>query len=127
MKLSEYFEQAKGVGVLATTDLAGQVNQAIYAKPLFLEKGDDTTCSFIMANRLTHDNVGHNPSASYAFIEQGEDYAGKRLSLVVLGEETAPEKIKALRRCTALGISEEDSKYLVHFHIEGVRPLLGNG
>ncbi|MGA2066720.1 MAG: hypothetical protein ABSG86_17215 [Thermoguttaceae bacterium] len=126
MNLSEYFEQAKGIGVLATTDLAGQVNQAIYAKPLFLEKDDDATCSFIMANRLTHDNVGRNPSASYLFIEQGEGYAGKRLSLVVLGEETAPEKIKALRRCTAIDISEEDSKYLVHFHIEGVRPLLGN-
>jgi hypothetical protein len=53
-------------------------------------------------------------------------YAGKRLSLVALGEETTPEKIKELRRCTALGISEEDSKYLVHFHIEGVRPLLGS-
>ena len=35
MTLSEYFEQAKGIGVLATTDAAGQVNQAIYAKPLF--------------------------------------------------------------------------------------------
>ncbi|MGD0896820.1 MAG: hypothetical protein ABR915_03220 [Thermoguttaceae bacterium] len=127
MSLSDYFEQAKGIGVLATTDLAGQVNQAIYAKPLFLEKDDDTTCSFIMANRLTHDNVGHNPSASYLFIEQGEGYGGKRLSLVVIREETTPERIKALRRCTALGISEEDSKYLVHFHIEGVRPLLGNG
>ena len=126
MTLSEYFEQAKGVGVLATTDLAGQVNQAIYAKPLFLEKDDDAACSFIMANRLTHDNVGHNPSASYLFIEEGEGYAGKRLSLVVIGEETTPEKIKAIRRCTALGISEEDSKYLVHFRIEGVRPLLGN-
>ena len=70
MTLSEYFEQVKGVGVLATTDLAGQVNQAIYAKPLFLEKDDDGTCSFIMANRLTHDNVGHNPSAAYLFIEE---------------------------------------------------------
>ena len=57
------FEKAKGTGVLATTDLSGQVNQAIYAKPLFLDK-DDGTCSFVMANRLTHDNVGHNPSAS---------------------------------------------------------------
>ena len=127
MKLSEYFEQAKGIGVLATTDLAGQVNQAIYAKPLFLDKDDDQTCSFVMANRLTHDNVQHNPSASYLFIEAGEGYAGKRLSLVVIGEETTSEKIKELRRCTALGISEEDAKYLVHFHIEGVRPLLGSG
>ena len=35
MKLSEYFEKANGIGVLATTDMSGQVNQAIYAKPLF--------------------------------------------------------------------------------------------
>jgi hypothetical protein len=127
VKLNEYFQTAKGIGVLATTDLAGQVNQAIYARPLFLNTDDEGTCSFVMANRLTHDNVGHNPSASYLFIEEGESYTGKRLSLVVIEEETTPEKIKALCRCTALGISEEDSKYLVHFHIEGVRPLIGNG
>jgi hypothetical protein len=71
MTLSEYFEKAKGFGILATTDLAGQMNQAIYAKPLFLDKDDEQTCSFIMANRLTHDNVGHNPSAAYLFIEKG--------------------------------------------------------
>jgi hypothetical protein len=127
MKLSEYFDSAKGIGVLATTDLSGQVNQAIYAKPLFLEKDDDQICSFIMANRLTHDNVGHNPSASYLFIEQGGEFAGKRLSLIVGDEESDPEKIRAIRSRHDLPISEEDSKYLVHFHIEGVRPLLGNG
>jgi hypothetical protein len=127
MNLSEYFENTKGIGVLATTDLAGQVNQAIYARPLFLNKDDEATCSFVMANRVTHDNIGHNPSASYLFIKDGEGYNGKRLSLVLIEEEATPEKIKALRRCTDLGITEEDSKYLVHFHIEGVRPLVGNG
>jgi hypothetical protein len=127
MTLNKYFEKANGIGVLATTDMSGQVNQAIYAKPLFLEKDDETICSFVMANRLTHDNVGHNPSASYLFIEQGEGYIGKRLSLIVMEEETDPEKIKAIHRRTALEISEEDSKYLVHFRIEGVRPLIGNG
>ncbi len=98
MTLSEYFEKAKGIGVLATTDAAGQVNQAIYAKPLFLDKDDEQSCSFIMANRLTHDNVNHNPSASYLFIELGEGYAGKRLSLIVGEEESDPEKVKAIRR-----------------------------
>ena len=128
MKLSEYFEQAMGTGVLATTDLSGQVNQAIYAKPHFLEKDDERTCSFVMTNGLTHDNVGHNPRASYLFIEQGEGYVGKRLSLIVTEEETDPEKIKikVIRFCTDLGISEEDSKNLVHFRIEGVHPLIGN-
>ncbi len=127
MTLSEYFEKAKGIGVLATTDSAGQVNQAIYAKPLFLDKDDDTTCAFIMAHRLTHDNLEHNPSASYLFIEGGEGYVGKRLSLIVGEEEFDLEKIKALRRRNDLPLSDEECKYLVEFHIEGVRPLIGNG
>ncbi len=126
MQLSEYFENARGIGVLATTDAAGQVNQAIYAKPLFLDKDDDTTCAFIMAHRLTHDNLEHNPSASYLFIEGGEGYVGKRLSLIVGEEEFDLEKIKALRRRNDLPLSDEECKYLVEFHIEGVRPLIGN-
>ncbi len=60
-------------------------------------------------------------------MEQGKGYAGKRLSPAVIGEENTPEKIKALCRCTAPGVSEEDGKYPVHFHVEGVRPLIGNG
>lgn len=127
MTLSEYFEKAKGFGVVATTDAAAQVNQAIYAKPLFLDKDNDGTCSFIMANRLTHDNVEHNPSASYLFIEEGKEFVGKRLSLVLLDEEADPAEIMAIRSRNDLPISDEECKYLVHFHIEGVRPLIGNG
>jgi len=126
MKLSAYFEKTQGTGVLATTDASGQVNQAIYSRPHFQDANDDETCSFIMSNRLSHDNVRHNPSASYLFIEKGEGYVGKRLSLTVIGEETDPEKIKAIRHHNIPTISEEEGKYLVHFHIEGVRPLIGN-
>jgi hypothetical protein len=71
-KLSDYFQKTQGIGVLATADASGQVNQAIYGRPHFLDENDDGTCSFIMSNRLSHD------------------------------------------------------KYLVHFHIEGVRSLIGN-
>ena len=126
IKLSEYFEKAQGIGVLATTDASGQVNQAIYGRPHFPDTNDDETCSFIMSNRLSHDNVKHNPSAAYLFIEKGEGYVGKRLSLSVIGEENDLEKIKAVRRRIIPTVSEEESKYLVHFHIEGVRPLIGN-
>ena len=125
-KLSEYFEKTQGIGVLATTDASGQVNQAIYGRPHFTEDDDDESCSFIMSNRLSHDNVGHNPSASYLFIEEGNGYVGKRLSLTFLGEETDPEKIKAIRHRNIPTISQEEGKYLVQFHIEGVRSLIGN-
>ena len=102
------------------------MNQALYAKPYFLDKDDNTTCSFIMTRRLSHENVWRNPSAAYLFTEEGEGYAGKRLSLTLIAEETDPENIREVRRRFAAPISEEESKYLVHFHIEGVRPLLGN-
>jgi hypothetical protein len=79
-----------------------------------------------MTSRLAHDNVERNPSASYLFIEQSEGYLGKRLSLIVPGEESSPEKIKAIRSYTTLGISGEDSKHLVHFRIKGARPSIGS-
>jgi hypothetical protein len=126
LKLSEYFEKTQGIGVLATTDASGQVNQAIYSRPHFPDNDGDDTCSFIMSNRLSHDNVKHNPSAAYLFIEKGEGYVGKRLSLSVIGEETDADKIKAVRHRNIPTISEEEGKYLVHFHIEGVRSLIGN-
>ena len=94
MKLSEYFEQAKGVGVLATADANGKVNVAIFARPHFMDENDDSTCAFIMGDRASHDNVRQNPSAAYLFIEVGEEYVGKRLSLTMLQEETDAEKIQ---------------------------------
>ncbi len=122
MELSEYFEKTKGIGVLASTDANGKVNQAIYSRPYFLDKLK--ICSFIMSNRLSHDNMRYNPSASYLFIEEGEDYIGKRLSLTIIGEDTYLEEIKEARRHISPMISEEESKYLVHFRVEGVRPLI---
>ena len=35
MKLSEYFENVKGYGVLATADSAGKVDVAVYEAPLY--------------------------------------------------------------------------------------------
>lgn len=127
MRLSEYFEQAKGVGVLATADASGKVNVAIFARPHFLDENDDSVCAFIMGDRASHDNITQNPSAAYLFIEVGEEYVGRRLSLTRIGEETDPEKIKAARRRSIPRLSEEEgkTKYLVHFRIDGVRPLIG--
>ena len=81
----------------------------------------------LWTKRLSHDNVWHSPSAAYLFIEEGVGFAGKRLSLTVVAEEADPEKSKTVRRRSAPPISEDEGKYLVHFHIEGVRPLIGNG
>ncbi|MGB5219340.1 MAG: pyridoxamine 5'-phosphate oxidase family protein [Smithella sp.] len=73
MTLSEYFEKAKGVGVLSTADQTGKVNAAIYGRPHFI---DEKTLAFIAADRLTHANLKTNPSAVYLFKEDGS-YEGR--------------------------------------------------
>jgi len=125
MKLSAYFQQAKGIGVLATADAQGKVNVAIYARPHFLDEHDDGTCAFIMSDRASHDNVKANPHAAYLFVEQREDYVGKRLTLTMVREETDVEKIHSIRRRGVPPVSEEGSKYLLYFRIDGVRPVVG--
>ena len=80
MNLREYFDTARGTGVLATADASGKVNVAIYSRPHFLSD-DDGEVAFIMNDRLSHDNVDENPNAAFLFIEESEGYVGKRLFL----------------------------------------------
>jgi hypothetical protein len=61
MKLKEYFAVTKGRGVLATSDSEGRVDAAVYARPHIL---DGETIAFIMADRLTHQNLQSNPKRS---------------------------------------------------------------
>ena len=129
MGLREYFEQARGVGVLSTADAAGKVNAAIYARPHFLGD-DDQEIAFIMNDLLSHDNVAANPHAAYLFIEAGEGYAGKRLFLTMTREETDRDKIQAIRRRNLPADCDEGgtpTKFLVYFRVDGVRPLIGGG
>jgi len=125
MKLSEYFEQAKGFGVMATADADGRVNAAVYAKPHFC---DEETVAFIMADRLTHKNLESNPHAAYLFMESRGGFIGKRLYLAKVREEKNSELVEKLRRRKRT-VRDEDAKsgtrYLVYFHIDKVLPLIG--
>ena len=126
MNLREYFENAKGVGVLATADSDGKVNVAVYARPHFLDPEDDNSAAFIMNERLSYANVQANPNAAYLLIEEGEGYVGKRLTLTKTREEDDQEKIKPLRRRNLPDeCYEGKTQHLVHFRIDGVRPLIG--
>ena len=129
MELREYFEKVKGIGVLATADADGKVDVAIYARPHFPSE-DDREVAFIMNDRLSHDNVVANPHAAYLFVEQTEGYVGRRLFLTRVREETDPEKIQSIRRRNLPAECDEDAtkkRFLVHFHVDGIRPLVGTG
>jgi len=123
MNLGEYFDNAKGHGVLATADANGKVNAAMYARPYF---ADDKTAVFIMAERLTHANLKTNPWATYLFIESGQGYSGKRLYLRKLKEERNSELISEICRKCDYSHYKVGNRYIVHFNVEKVLPLIGD-
>jgi len=124
MTLAEYFENAQGLGVLATADSQGRVDVAIYARPHVI---DEETVAFIMRERLSHHNLKSNHHAAYLFIKQGPGYEGKRLHLTKIREETNASLIASLcRRDDCISPSaDQANKYLVYFQIDKVRPLVG--
>jgi len=124
MNLSDYFDQTKGLGVLATADAMGKVNAAVYARPYFT---DDTTAVFIMAERLTHENVQSNPWAAYLFMETGEGYTGKRLYLKKMKEEQNEQLVKDICRKCDYSYYDIHTLYVVYFNVEKILPLIGDG
>ncbi|MBN2033167.1 MAG: pyridoxamine 5'-phosphate oxidase family protein [Deltaproteobacteria bacterium] len=125
MDLQEYFDRAKGIGVLATADREGKVDLAVYSKPHVMDK---ETIAFIMADRLTHHNLQSNHRAAYLFKEDGGGYKGARLFLKKLREEKDSELLYTIRR-KRHGSEKDESKprYLVFFKVEEVLPLIGAG
>lgn len=122
MSLGEYFDQAKGLGVLATADSVGKVNAAVYARPYLTA---DDTAVFIMAERLTHENLKSNPWAAYLFVEAGEGYTGKRLYLRKLKEEQNEQLVSEICRKCDYSHYETHKRYVVYFQVEKVLPLIG--
>jgi len=125
MKLNEYFEKAKGRGVIAVADSFGKTAIAVYARPHFI---DEETVAFIMADRQVHKNLQSNPHAAYLFMESVDRYVGKRLYLTKTKEETDSELINQIRRkdsCPVYEASPDKLRYLVYFHVDQVLPLIG--
>ena len=123
MDLGGYFDNAKGYGVLATADAEGKVNAAVYARPYFT---DENTAVFIMAERLTHENIQTNPWATYLFLESGQGYRRKRLYLKKLKEEQNNELISKICRKCDYSHYDVGNRYIVYFSVEKVLPLVGD-
>jgi hypothetical protein len=122
MELEAYFENAKGVGVMATAGTE-KVGAAIYARPHFMEDG---TVAFVMRDRLTHANLKNSELATYLFKEDGPGYKGKRLYLVKVGEDEGNELATTLSRRQSIANSDE-KRFVVFFKIQEVLPLIGTG
>jgi len=125
MNLAAYFDTTPGRGVLATADAKGRVDVAYYARPHVM---DDETVAFIMNDRRSHANVTENPGAAYLFTahptDEDSSLRGVRLYLTMTGEERDTERLYRLKRRPAGDRGEP--RFLVFFHVDSVRPLVGD-
>jgi hypothetical protein len=120
MNLKEFFENAKGTGILATADYSGNVDIELYAKPFVI---DEKTIAFIMLNKLSYANIQSNPKAAYMFLQ--ENYQGKRFYLKKIKEEKDQNKINEMLRHKYDDpevLAQE--KALVYFEVEKELPIL---
>lgn len=125
MDLKAYFEDVKGRGILSTADGQGRVDAAVYAKPHIM---DEENIAFIMADRLTHENLKTNGHAAYLFMEDGPGYKGIRLFLTKVKEEQDSELLYAIRSKRYASEKEEGkTRFLVFFKVDKVLPLIGPG
>jgi hypothetical protein len=125
MDIREYFENAKGLGIIATSDDQGRVDMAVYAKPHIME---DETIAFIMRDRLTHHNLQSNNHAAFLFKEDGPGYKGTRLFLTKLREEQDSELLYSIRNRRYPSEKEEGKTlFLVFFKVDKILPLVGPG
>jgi hypothetical protein len=123
MNLKDYFENTKGLGVLATADSDGNVDAAVYARPHVMEDG---TLAVIMRDRLTYHNLQSNPHATYLFKEEGPGYKGKRLFITKVRQEEGSDLLNSLRRRQYLD-ERDEAKFLVFFKLDKELPLIGAG
>jgi len=124
MSLAEYFEDIKGLGVLATSDSEGNVDIAVYSQPYII---DEKTIAFSMLEKLSYSNIQSNPKAAYMFAEEGQGYNGKRLHLTMTGEEKDEERIKQIRQQHSKAKDYDDKiRHLVYFTVDKIRPLVGD-
>ena len=126
MKLTDYFQNISGVGILATANKDGEVNAAIFAAPHITEDGQ---VAFIMRDRLTHKNLQSNPFATYLFMETGVYYKGTRIFLKKIKEDKNPKLIEAMsrRRLPPDEDKAKGPKFIVYFEITKTLPLVGTG
>lgn len=124
MKLEQYFENGKGIGVLATADRTGQVNTALYARP-HIENGNAV---FVMRERKTYANINENASANYLYVSDDDKFDGVRMYMTFLEDSADPSDVDKYRRRNSPveKTLNEERLHLVTFKIDKILSLIGD-
>ncbi len=121
MKLAEYIDYARGIGILSTANAKGEVNGAVYSRPHVL---DVDIIAFVMRERLSRANLQENRQAHFLFVEENSKSKGLRLQLDMIDETDDIEQINSFSRRQKTG-DDGENRYLVTFRVRKALALLG--
>jgi len=123
MDTNEYFNNTYGKGFLATSNAKGEVNIAMYSRPLVQENGQFV---FGMTDRLTHANLQENSKAVYAYTE-AHSVGGRRFYLNKTKEDNTGPLLEQIRHMTDQCLHPGAGKlvkYIVHFKVNKELPMI---
>jgi hypothetical protein len=128
-QVMKMFNKEMRIGVLASTNTAGDVNTAVFGSPRMI---DENTIIMAIGDNRSYHYLQENPKASFIVVEPGEspaEWKGARLYLEVEAFERYGEVLDSFRekiRKIAGNTSANAIVAAIRFKITDVRPLIAS-
>ena len=128
--LIEYFNKQPRLGVLSTSNKAGEVNSAYFGSPRMI---DESTIMVALGKNITLANLQENPNACYMIMEPGKsifEWKGLRIYLKLTKCETSGDNVNMMKKLVSEKAGVAASKMIhaaVTFSIASIRPLADFG
>ena len=128
--LMEYFNKQPRLGVLSTSNKAGEVDSAYFGSPSMI---NESTLVVALGKNKTFANLQENPHACYMIMEPGKsifEWKGLRIYLKMTKCETSGDNVDLMKKIISEKAGEAAGKMIyaaVTFSVSGVRPLADFG
>jgi len=128
--LTEYFNKQPRLGVLSTSNKAGEVDSAYFGSPRMI---DDQTVMVALGKNKTLANLQENPNACYMIMEPGKsifEWKGLRIYMKMTKFETSGDNVDLMKKMISEKAGEAAGKMIyaaVTFSVANVRPLADFG
>ena len=128
--LTEYFNKQPRLGVLSTSNKAGEVDSAYFGSPRMI---DDQTVMVALGKNKTLANLQENPNACYMIMEPGKsifEWKGLRIYMKMTKCETSGDHVDLMKKMISEKAGEAAGKMIyaaVTFSVSNVRPLADFG
>lgn len=128
--LMEYFNKQPRLGVLSTSNKAGEVDSAYFGSPRMI---DESTVVVALGRNKTFANLQENPNACYLIMAPGKsilEWKGLRIYLRMTECQTSGDTLDLMKKQITEKVGEAAGKMIyaaVKFSVTGLRPLADFG